>query len=402
MNPVLFAIPFFLLSIGTEWLVDRRRGAEGYRLPDMICNISLGMGQLLTALIIKVPLLALYALLSLKLSQAGLSFSFSSESWGHWVGAFLLVDFAYYWFHRVSHERSFLWAAHAVHHQSEDYNLSVALRQSWLQQCFSGLFYLPLAFWIPPAPFFLLNALNTLSQFWIHTEQIKRLPRPFEWILNTPAHHRVHHAVDQPYVDKNYAGALIIWDRLFGTFVEEKARPRYGVLKPLRRWDPWAANWDPWAQLLQRARAQRSWWRRLQIFWMGPAWLAPDESPPSVLRRDAPSYVRYAEDSALPRSYLLCRFAFTLALSTWLVAVAGEAERVTLAGGVVLCLFALSASARLIERASGRWRWELLSGAGLILLAAYTPWWSLSVTVASALWLWSASLARHSPTPAPT
>src|SRR5690606_31238042 len=151
-------------------------------------------------------------------------------------------DFAYYWWHRASHRISFLWAAHVVHHQSEDYNLAVALRQAWFTSLSSWVLNLPLAFLgVPPLVYGVCAALNTLYQFWIHTRLVGKLG-PLEWVLNTPSHHRVHHGIDAPYLDTNYGGVFIVFDRLFGTFVEETHEPRYGTLDPIRSFDPVWAN----------------------------------------------------------------------------------------------------------------------------------------------------------------
>ena len=151
---------------------------------------------------------------------------------------FLGVDCAYYWFHRIAHEYNAPWAGHVVHHSSEDYNLAVALRQGTFQGLFSWVFYLPLALLgFPPAWFAAMTSFDLLYQFWIHTRAIGKLG-PLEWVLNTPSHHRVHHARNPKYLDKNYAGTLIIWDRMFGTFQAEEEEPVYGLTKPLEQLEP--------------------------------------------------------------------------------------------------------------------------------------------------------------------
>ncbi len=189
-----------------------------------------------------------------------------------WVLCFIGVDFFYYWFHRASHRVAAIWATHVVHHQSEDYNLAVALRQSALQPAFSWAFYLPLAFiGFPPPMFALLLSINVLYQFWIHTKLIGKLG-PLEWILNTPSHHRVHHGSDPKYLDKNHAGTLIIWDRMFGTFQEEEEPPTYGITKPLRSWNPIWANVHFWVDLYKLAQETPSFKDRLLIWVRPPGW----------------------------------------------------------------------------------------------------------------------------------
>jgi sterol desaturase/sphingolipid hydroxylase (fatty acid hydroxylase superfamily) len=172
----------------------------------------------------------------------------------------------------MSHEINAIWATHIVHHQSEEYNLTVALRQSWFQAFFSTLFYLPLA-WIgfDPITTVTVIAFNTLYQFWIHTELIKNMGW-FEWIFNTPSHHRVHHGSNPEYIDKNHGGTLIVWDRIFGTFQAEQVAPVYGITTPLRSWNPFHANFHYWNDLIQlSARASRA-TDKLKVFFAAPGW----------------------------------------------------------------------------------------------------------------------------------
>lgn len=187
---------------------------------------------------------------------------------------FILVDFCYYWFHRASHEVNFLWnTAHVVHHQSEDYNLSVALRQSSFGGVFSMLFYLPLALMGFSAYAFLtVKGLNLIYQFWIHTEAIEKLPRWFEYVFNTPSHHRVHHGRNPKYIDRNHAGTLMIWDRMFGTFQAEEEKPTYGVTKPTNTWNPVWANVLPIVDMTNQVRATPGFWNKLKVLFYKPGW----------------------------------------------------------------------------------------------------------------------------------
>ena len=212
---------------------------------------------------------------------------------GKWLAAivlFLGVDCAYYWFHRIAHEYNAPWAGHVVHHSSEDYNLAVALRQGTFQGLFSWVFYLPLALvGFPPAWFAAVSSFDTLYQFWIHTRLIGKLG-PLEWVFNTPSHHRVHHARNPKYLDKNYAGTLIIWDRMFGTFQAEEEEPVYGLVKPLNSWNPLWANLHVWNDLFRDAWLAPRWSDKLRIWFMPPGWrpegLPPNPSPPEVSRAD--------------------------------------------------------------------------------------------------------------------
>ena len=292
----LIAVPVFIITIALEWwYASQDKDRALYDLADSTTNLQLGSGQLLVGLLSKGPLLALYAFLHEWALSWGVP-NWDQSNWGLWILGFLIMDCAYYWFHRFSHEYNFLWAAHAVHHQSEYYNLSVALRQSWFQQIYSGLFYLPLAFLgIPMSMFFLLNALNTLSQYWIHTQVITQLG-PLESFLNTPSHHRVHHGTDDEYVDKNYAGALIIWDRMFGTFAKETNAPRYGVIKALRTWNSGWANFDVWAWMWKRMRSgDLTVGETLSLPFRAPAWSAEQEKPVQAQFRTHPDYELYQQ-----------------------------------------------------------------------------------------------------------
>ena len=220
-NYITLSIPIFFLLIGIELIVGRLKKEKLYRFNDALTNINLGIGSQVVGIMTKGLLFLAYLYL-----YENRIFTFEN-TWVTWLFLFLGVDFFYYWFHRASHEINAMWAAHIVHHQSEDYNLSVALRQSWFQGWFSWAFYLPLAVvGFDPIMFATMASLNTLYQFWIHTTTIKTMG-PLEWIFNTPSHHRVHHGSNPKYIDRNHAGSLIIWDRMFGTFQQEEEEGKY-------------------------------------------------------------------------------------------------------------------------------------------------------------------------------
>ena len=269
LNPIALAIPAFLVAMGLELLVARARRRQAYRLSDSIADLGCGVGQQVAGLFMAASLLAAYEWL---FSRASLVHFRSGSGWP-WLVAFLWVDVAYYWWHRLSHRVNFLWAVHAVHHQSEDFNLAVALRQAILSPVTSFPFYLPMAFLgVPTLAFATLNALSTLYQFWIHTELVRKIG-PLERILNTPSSHRVHHAVNPRYLDRNYAAVLIVWDRLFGTYVPERERPVYGVTKPIQSFNPLWAQAQPWSELAVKALALRG-LDRLRVLWRSPDWRA--------------------------------------------------------------------------------------------------------------------------------
>ncbi|MDF3934007.1 sterol desaturase family protein [Pseudomonas citronellolis] len=274
MNYILFAVPFFFLLIALELLADRWRGMSTYRLGDAVNSLSAGVLSTTSGLLTKSVGLITYAFAWKHLAL----FELSTQSAWVWVFAFVFYDFCYYWNHRLGHERSVLWAAHSVHHQSEEYNLSTALRQTSTGFLFGWIFYLPMAVaGVPPLVFLTVAALNLLYQFWVHTRHIPKLGW-FEWIFISPSNHRVHHAQNPVYMDRNYGGVFILWDRLFGTFQEELDEEPvvFGVTVPLASWNPLWANLQVYAALWRDARRAGNWWDKLRIWFMRTGWRPAD------------------------------------------------------------------------------------------------------------------------------
>ena len=267
VNPIGIAVPFFFLLIGIEYVVLWRQSRK-VQLNDAVTDLSCGIGDQMLGVFLKPVALFPYVYVVENFAV----FEISLSSIWLWVGGALAVDFLYYFYHRACHRINLGWATHAVHHQSEAYNLSVALRQPWFSLVYSWLIYMPLAFvGVPLEVFATTYAFNLLYQFWIHTETIDRLG-PLEWIMNTPSHHRVHHGTNPEYVDKNYAGIFIIWDRIFGTFKSETAKPLYGTLKPIRSWNAAWANVEPWVTLTKRSINMQSWWHKFYVWFAPPEW----------------------------------------------------------------------------------------------------------------------------------
>ncbi|WP_457440505.1 sterol desaturase family protein [Pseudomonas sp. TE3786] len=274
MNYVLYAVPFFFLLIALELLADRWRGLSTYRLADAINSLSAGVLSTTVGLLTKVVGLLTY---TFAWQHWGL-LELSAQSLWVWVFAFVFYDFCYYWNHRLGHERNVLWAAHSVHHQSEEYNLSTALRQTSTGWIFGWIFYLPMALLgVPPLVFLTVAALNLLYQFWVHTRHVPKLGW-FEWVFISPSNHRVHHAQNAVYMDRNYGGVFIVWDRLFGTFQEELDEEPvvFGVTTPLASWNPLWANLQFYALLWQDAAQAGSLWDKLRIWFMRTGWRPAD------------------------------------------------------------------------------------------------------------------------------
>ena len=340
MGGLVYAIPFFFALMGVEALVNRARfGATQYRLVDSLANLGCGVGQQVLGVFLGVLGVAGYTWVHGHLRLTTISL----DSGVAWVTLCFGLDFSYYVFHRVSHRVGFMWAAHVVHHQSEEYNLSVALRQSWLDQLVEWIFYTPFALLgFPPAMFLAVWGVNTIYAFWPHTRAIGRLG-PFEWIFNTPSAHRVHHAVNERYIDKNYGSMFVIWDRLFGTYEREREEPVYGTLKPLPGTSPLHANVEPWRDLAASARAARGLSAKLRV-WLGPpaatyAAAVEARAPAAPARVASGSAIRFAIAFVLlvaatvgylylaPSLSALPRAGIAIGLLAWLVGGAAALER---------------------------------------------------------------------------
>jgi len=281
MDLIAIAAPFFLLALVTELILDWRKGAGFYRSNDAINSLSAGILSVTVDYFTRfLPLLAWgFVLRNFSLTDMQLEwFDLSPGGLLLWITAALAWDFCYYWFHRFSHEISVLWAAHAVHHQSEDYNLSTALRQTSTGFLFGWIFYLPLfLIGFPLEVLITVNAINLIYQFWVHTQLVGRLG-VLDRILVTPSNHRVHHAQNERYIDKNYGGMLILWDRFFGTFEDESEDHPvvFGVRKPLANLNPFWANLQVYDYLLFDARKAARWRDKVGIWFRRTGWRPGD------------------------------------------------------------------------------------------------------------------------------
>lgn len=308
----LAAIPFFLLSMAIEIVVLAREAREarieaqqaagaagrsatearpsasgqgsgpggphdpgdrpiGYELRDTRTSLTMGVGHLVILGVLKLGIVAVYAVL-----YTLTPLRIPADAWWAWVLLFFADDFTFYVWHRCHHRIRFFWATHVVHHSSQHYNLSTALRQDWTPFGV-GLFWI----WMPLAGFevwtiFLAQSWSLLYQFGLHTETIGRLPRPIELLFNTPSHHRVHHGSQQQYLDRNYGGILIVWDRIFGTFEPEGERVRYGLTRNIDTFNPLRVAFHEYVDIWGDVRRSTNWRDRLGYAFRGPGW-RPDE-----------------------------------------------------------------------------------------------------------------------------
>jgi len=275
---VQLAIPVFIVLILIELFAVRRLGWKGdFETRDTTTSLMMGVGNVVAGL--------LFGFVAFGVLSWVWQFKVYDFGFGWWaiLLCFVLDDLRYYWYHRIAHRCRWVWAEHVVHHSSQHYNLSTALRQSWTGT-FTGMFLLrvPLALiGFHPLLLVFVGGINLLYQFWIHTEAIGKMPRWFEAVMNTPSHHRVHHATNPRYLDANFAGTLIIWDRMFGTFVEERAEdvPRYGIVKNLGTFNPFRVAFHEWiAMFTDAAKPNLTIGQRLGYLFNPPGWRHDGES----------------------------------------------------------------------------------------------------------------------------
>ena len=273
---IVLATPVFLLLIAAEYAWGRRQGRSRYRLDDAINSISLGMLSQISALFTRLLSIGIYTMVF-----ASLAIWPHAAFWTTWIGwlaALVFYDFCYYWLHRLSHEVAVLWAAHVVHHQSQEFNLSTALRQTSSGALLGWVFFLPMAVaGVPPQVVGVVALVDLLYQYWVHTEHIRGLGWFDRWFCS-PSNHRVHHAVNERYLDKNYGGILIVWDRIFDSFRDEDTSEPciYGTRSALDSWDPLWSNAEVYWALAQDSWRAAHWADKLRVWFKAPGWRPTD------------------------------------------------------------------------------------------------------------------------------
>ncbi len=406
MNLVLYAVPFFVLALLVEFCYGLARGRNSYRFADTINSLQLGtLSRLRGVLGVGIGAAAYGAV-----TEDFTLLSMNRNSTAVWIAAFVAYDLCYYWSHRMGHEWRLFWAAHVAHHQSEEYNLSTALRQtstSWL----NFVFYLPLyVLGFPPEVLITVGSLNLIYQFWVHTEHIGTLG-PLEWILITPSNHRVHHAKNPEYLDKNYGGVFILWDRLFGTFkAEEPDRPCvYGTTAPLSSWNPLWANVHVYYGGFKDMISTRYHSDALRLWFKAPGWRPRD-------LRDTPAYDWRVPKFDPPASTFARGYAFAqfwVAVPATFALLFADFERPLTLSAAMLLAFSFYVQGAWLE---GRRHAPALEWARLALVLALAWYgalqhsaWSEQLTLGASAYaalsaiclLWAAWTGRASLSPAP-
>jgi len=309
MSYIIYAIPFFFLLIGFELIAEKVRKTDYYRVNDAINSLTAGVLSRMIDIVKAMVPFTVYVML-----YDNFALLILPQVMWVWIGAFIMYDFCYYWKHRLGHEMNILWAAHVVHHSSEEYNLTTALRQS-SSSIFSWIFYLPMALLgVDPLLLLSVGSLNLIYQFWVHTRHIPKLGW-FEWVFVSPSNHRAHHGQNHIYIDCNYGGVFIIWDRLFGTFQEELANepPIYGIRKALHSWNPLYANVHVYQQLLKDSWRTKRWQDKWAVWFGRTGWRPVDvERDHPLARVDLKQFKKFdIALSAKRKVYLVVQHVLT-------------------------------------------------------------------------------------------
>jgi sterol desaturase/sphingolipid hydroxylase (fatty acid hydroxylase superfamily) len=389
MNYVEVAIPFFILAMGLEYLYGRLVRRQTYRLNDTVNSLALGVLSRLVDV--------------LRLGFSGIVFGtlvawlgvrqWSMDSAWQWAVAFVAYDFCYYWKHRYGHEWRIMWASHIAHHQSEEFNLSTALRQTGTDYI-GFVFYIPLYLaGMPASAVVTVGSLNLIYQFWVHTEHIRRLG-PLEWIFVTPSNHRVHHARNPEYLDKNYGGVFILWDRLFGTFKDERAEMPcvYGITTGLKSWNPLWANLHFWSDTAKLAWRTKRWRDKLLIWFKPPAWYPADLDPHKSVDPNYPKFDPPA--AAYTRGYVFVQFWLLTFSSLWLLQVESKLPRAFVLLMFAWVCFSLFVQGTQLEGRdyARRLEWVRVSITALLAVVTYLAW-PLQSEIAAILGAYAAASA---------
>ncbi len=386
---LLAAIPLFLGLIALEWWIDRRRGSGHYRFSDAFGSLTLGIMSRSSNLLV----LSLGAIFIDRVLPDARWFDWSADSVWTWIATFVLYDFCYYWSHRMGHTLNLFWAGHAIHHQSEDYNLTTALRQT-SSSIWTWIFSAPLLMLGAPVEVFVTcGALNLIYQFWVHTQHIDKLGW-MEAVMVTPSNHRVHHGQNPEYIDKNHGGVFILWDRLFGTFQPEldDVKIIYGARIPLQSLNPLWANMQVWAGLMRDAWHTQSWWDKCRIWFMPTGWRPSDlERRMPVQKSDLSCFEKYDPKVSLRiRNYGIFQLAAAVPLLVYFMLHFSGLDYSLLALGFLMITLPLVTTAWMLEGRGYGWEKVRLVAAWVGFAAS----WSLMAP--SSVWVFGSYLVINS------
>lgn len=391
---VLLAVPFFALLLGLELWQDSRNGWKHYKsLRDTLSNLYIGAGEVILSLVLKGSMIVLYDLVLKHFALFKIP-----DSWWSGIVFFLLFDFIYYWAHRLGHEINLMWAGHVPHHSSEAFNLTVALRQPWFQVLTTWFLFVPLAvLGFSTRMLIVVSALDILYQFWIHTPYIRKLPAWFEFVFNTPSHHRVHHGRQEKYLDKNHGGVLIIWDRLFGTFQEEEETPDYGITQPLHSFNPL------WANVHHFAAITRATLHKNPKSWGGMMFSSPRRF--ATFAPAAPGSASTSAQKRIPLKaavFLIWHFLHGIVQTLWLLSMAPELTTVVMVVCIVLILWHIVNAGMMLDGRLNAEKAEILRLTSLMIIVLLLIIWPIQQGDAfllpaiylviyagvSAVWMW--------------
>ena len=368
---ITYAVPVFFLMIGIEFIFGVIKGTNNYRLNDSIAAISLG-------LISRLPPLLNLGIQGVVWTYVATNLNMSlmpKDSWVTWVIAFLFYDLCYYWMHRMSHEVKVLWASHVVHHQGEEFNLSTALRQTSSGWLWKWIFYIPMFMvGIPGEVFFTVAAINLLYQFWVHTEHIKTLGA-LELIFITPSNHRIHHAQNPEYIDANYGGVFIIWDRIFGTYIPERddLKPIDGTVKPLRSWNPIWSNLEIYHQMIRDTIHTKTLKNKIKVWFSSTRWRPEDvyEKFPHVTN-DLEDFEKYDPDAnRTTKFFTSVQFIINSSISTIIIFTIADQSYLQSCMLAIMLVASTTLVTSIIENKKWGYQSELVRSIFTILLFAF-------------------------------
>lgn len=376
---LLIAMPVFLLLVLLEKAWGQYKGQDFSPAPDMIASLTSGMSMVLKDVLQIALVLVSYEWLFRHLSIGRLE-----ATWTTYLICFICLDFAGYWVHRIQHRVNILWNNHLVHHSSEEFNLACALRQSIASVIkFMAVFLTPAAILgVPPQVVALVAPIHLFAQFWYHTRHINKMGW-LEWIIVTPSHHRVHHALNPEYIDKNFSQIFIIWDRLFGTFQPElpEVAPVYGITDPVRTWNPFRINLHQLKRLALDCWHARSWTDKLRIWWMPTGWRpkeVEERFPILKVGKNLSLEKYYFQGGKTLIGYLWFQLVAILLLMAWLFGNVGSIGSPAIFYYGAFLFVSLFAITELMDGHANAWFWEALRGScGLALLVVFPDWFGL-------------------------